>query len=94
MTSLRKILTVAAMTGMLALAACGKPSQADLLDKAADAQTRTELEAALGKPDSISKFGPIETWVYEADTGVVKFDLAGDSIRMRRSEEADEEGQN
>ncbi|MEN8721520.1 MAG: hypothetical protein ABF335_01385 [Alphaproteobacteria bacterium] len=91
MTAIRNILTVLALTGMLALSACGKPSKADIVSKAEDASTRTELEAALGKPDSVSKFGFVETWTYEAEDGTVKFDLTGDSVVLKRTGNAADE---
>jgi len=91
MNSFRKTLTVVALTGMLALSACGKPSKADIVDKAENASTRAQLEESLGKPDSISKFGFVETWTYEASDGTVKFDLTGDSVVLKRTGSAAEE---
>jgi hypothetical protein len=46
----------------LVLAGCGPPSKEDLLAKAKDARTRTQLEKALGKADDVSKLGPVEKW--------------------------------
>jgi len=44
----------------LLLTACGPPSKEDLVAKAREVKTREELEGALGKPDDLSKLGPLE----------------------------------
>jgi len=67
---------------MLAVVACGKPSKQDILKKAENVTTRTELESALGQPDDISKLGPIEKWTYQASNGTVVFVLTGDSVSL------------
>jgi hypothetical protein len=44
----------------LLLTACGPASKEDLVAKAREVKTRAELEGALGKPDDLSKLGPLE----------------------------------
>jgi hypothetical protein len=75
--------TLAALLPLLFLAACGDPSKADILKKAEKADTRDKLEKALGRPQDISKLGPIETWVYKAKDGQVAFTIAGDTVAMQ-----------
>lgn len=41
----------------LLLTACGPASKEDIVAKAREVKTRTELERALGKPDDASKLG-------------------------------------
>jgi hypothetical protein len=72
--------TFAGLAALLLLAACFAPSKADILKKASGAQTRSQLEAALGEPSEVSKLGPIEKWTYVASDGSVVFLLAGDTI--------------
>lgn len=64
----------------LGLAACGKPTKEDLLDKAKGVETVAELRDALGGPDDIAKAGPVERWTYEASNGSVVFLVVGDSV--------------
>lgn len=42
----------------LLLTACGPASKEDIVAKAREVKTRTELERALGEPDDASKLGP------------------------------------
>ena len=57
----RRILAiVSCMALALLLAGCGPPTKEDLLAKARDVKTRTQLEKALGKADDVSKLGPVE----------------------------------
>ncbi|SDH85233.1 hypothetical protein [Roseospirillum parvum] len=63
----------------LGLAAC-KDTTKDILDKAEGASTKAELEAALGDPDSLERFGPAEKWTYDASNGTVTFPIAGDMV--------------
>lgn len=72
--------SLAALLGLLLLAACFAPSKADLIKKADGATSRSELEAALGEPSEVSKLGPIEKWTYVASDGAVVFLLAGDMV--------------
>jgi hypothetical protein len=71
----------------LVLAACGRRTKHDLVGKADGANTRAELERALGKPDRFESagVGPLrmETWVYRAADGEVLFVIAGDTIVSR-----------
>ncbi len=64
------------------LTACGPSSKEDMLAKARDVKTRTQLESALGKPDDVSKLGPVETWTYKAKNGQVVFVLVGDTVTI------------
>jgi hypothetical protein len=51
-----------------------------ILKKAEGADTKAELEAALGTPSEVSKVGPIEKWTYKASDGSVIFLITGDYI--------------
>lgn len=66
----------------LVLSSCGPPTKEDIVAKAKDAKTRSALETALGKPDDISKLGPIEKWTYKAKNGHVVFILVGDTVTI------------
>ena len=67
---------------VFALTACGPSSKEDILAKAKDAKTRAQLETALGKPDDVSKLGPLEKWTYKARNGQVVFVLVGDVVTL------------
>jgi len=67
---------------VFALTACGPPSKEDMLAKAKDAKTRAQLESALGKPDDVSKLGPVEKWTYKARNGQVVFLLVGETVTI------------
>jgi len=41
------------------------------------------LERALGKPDDITKLGPVETWRYKASNGEVIFLIVGDDVTLQ-----------
>ncbi|GAB4393520.1 MAG: hypothetical protein Tsb0032_13200 [Kiloniellaceae bacterium] len=84
---MRAITKTLVISSLLLLAACFAPSKADLLKKAKGASTRAELEAALGEPSDVSKFGPIEKWSYKASDGTVVFVLAGDTITIEATED-------
>jgi hypothetical protein len=66
----------------LLLTACGPASKEDLVAKAREVKTRAELERALGKPDGVSKLGPLEKWTYKARNGQVVFVLVGDVVTL------------
>ena len=66
----------------LLLTACGPASKEDLVAKAREVKTRAELEGALGKPDDVSKLGPLEKWIYKARNGQVVFVLVGDVVTL------------
>jgi hypothetical protein len=70
---------VLALLAALSLAGCLETKQ-DILKKAQGAGNRIQLETALGKPDDISKVGPVEKWTYKATNGTVTFILAGDVV--------------
>ncbi len=70
------------------LAACGEPSKGDLIDKAAAAKTKAELRQALGKPASVDKIGPVETWTYAASDGTVVFVFRGDFVAIQTTSES------
>jgi hypothetical protein len=64
------------------VAGCGPPTKHELLARAEGAETKQQLEAALGPPSDRSKLGPIETWKYVARDGEVTFVIAGDRVRF------------
>ncbi len=74
---------VAACATLLTLAACGEPTKQELVDRARQAETRQQLEDALGNPDDLSKMGPVETWTYTASDGSVTFIITGDSVALQ-----------
>jgi hypothetical protein len=73
-----------------ALTARGPSSKEDLLAKAKDAKTRAQLETALGKPDDVSKLGPIEKWTYRARNGQVVFILFGETVTIEAAGPAEQ----
>jgi hypothetical protein len=68
---------------LLGLAACGRGTKEEIVAKARDIATRPELERALGRPDDISKLGPVETWRYKASNGEVVFVIVGDTVTLQ-----------
>jgi len=76
---------VAALTWTLAvgLAAGCSRSKEDLLEKSRDVSTRADLERALGKPNDITKLGPVEQWTYKASNGSVVFVIVGDQVTLQ-----------
>jgi len=62
--------------------ACGPPSKHDVMKKAEGAETKQELEAAVGAPDEISRLGPLERWTYETSDGAVHFVITNDKVRL------------
>lgn len=74
---------------VFALTACGPSSQEDMLAKAKDAKTRAQLESALGKPDDVSKLGPVEKWTYKARNGQVVFLLVGETVTIEAAGPSD-----
>jgi len=74
---------------VFALTACGPPSKEDMLAKAKDAKTRAQLESALGKPDDVSKLGPVEKWTYKARNGQVVFLLVGETVTIEAAGPSD-----
>jgi hypothetical protein len=55
-------------------------SKEDMIRKAEGVSSKSELESRLGRPDDISKLGPMETWTYEASNGQVVFLIVGDTV--------------
>jgi len=68
---------------VLGLVACGRGTKEDIVTKARDISTRAELERVLGKPDDITKLGPVETWRYRASNGEVVFLIVGDNVTLQ-----------
>jgi hypothetical protein len=64
------------------LTSCGGSTKEDILAKAKNAATKADLEKALGRPDDIGKFGPMEKWTYKASNGQVVFMIVGDRITL------------
>jgi hypothetical protein len=76
----------------LAVVACGPPTKHDVMKKAEGAETKQELEAAVGPPDDVSRLGPIERWTYQTSDGEVHFVITNDRIRLEAtSAKADDE---
>ena len=71
------------------LAACGPSSKEDMVAKAKGVKTRAQLESALGKPDDVSKLGPVEKWTYKAKNGRVVFVLVGDTVTIEAAGSGD-----
>lgn len=78
--------TAALAAAALLLAACGPPTKHEILEKAEDAKTKEELQAALGAPDERDKVGPIERWSYRAEDGEVTFVITGDTVRLQATD--------
>lgn len=84
---MRRLITASAFGLLLLLTGCFAPSKADIIKKAEGASTSAELEAALGEPSEVSKFGPLEKWTYKAADGAVIFLIAADTITFEVTEE-------
>ena len=67
---------------LLALVACGRTKE-EIVGKARDVSSRSELEKKLGRPDDIAKLGPMETWTYKASNGEVVFVIVGDTVTLQ-----------
>lgn len=72
-----------AFATLLLVAACGNPTKQDLIGKAENVKTKTELQNALGDPDELNKVGPVEQWIYKASDGTVVFLITGDSVTLK-----------
>jgi hypothetical protein len=68
---------------LLALMACGRPTKEEIVAKARDIGKRADLERVLGKPDELTKLGPVETWRYTASNGEVIFLIVGDDVTLQ-----------
>ena len=71
-----------ALVTFLLLLGCSR-SKEDIVGKAREAKTRADLERVLGKPDDISKLGPVERWTYKASNGQVVFVVVGDTVTIQ-----------
>jgi len=67
---------------LLALAACGKPTKEEMLQKADGAKKKAEVVAILGQPDDIAKIGPLEVWSYTASNGKVVFTMLAENVTL------------
>jgi hypothetical protein len=74
---------------VLGLMACGRATKEEIVSKARDIGKRTELERVLGKPDELTKLGPVETWRYKASNGEVIFLIVGDDVTLQAAGSAD-----
>jgi hypothetical protein len=83
--SIPKVILKSLLCGLVALSlsSCGAPTKEDILTKARNVSTRSELEKALGKPDDIGKLGPVEKWTYKASNGEVVFVIVGDKVTLQ-----------
>lgn len=72
------------LTGCVSL---GLASKADILRQAEYAQTRSQLEDALGQPSRLSRLGPVETWTYDARDGAVVFLLINGRVALQSTGE-------
>ena len=79
-TTLRALLWASVMLGLVA---CGRGTKEDIVAKARDISRRADLERVLGKPDDITKLGPLETWRYKASNGEVIFLIVGDDVTLQ-----------
>ncbi|MDA0340278.1 MAG: hypothetical protein O3B74_01615 [Proteobacteria bacterium] len=81
---MRQLFTLTVVgTLALFLTGCFDDSKADILKKAKAAETSEQLESALGKPDDVSKLGPIEQWTYEASNGTVVFSIVAGDVTLK-----------
>lgn len=74
---------LAAVAALMFVTACGDPSKQDIIKDAESADTKAQLESALGKPDDVSKLGPVEKWTYKASDGEVIFMITGDTVALQ-----------
>lgn len=68
---------------VVGLTACGRPTKEEIVSKARDIGKRAELERVLGRPDELTKLGPVETWRYKASNGEVVFVIIGDEVTLQ-----------
>ena len=74
---------------LLGLMACGRPTKEEIVSKARDIGKRADLERVLGKPDELTKLGPVETWRYTASNGQVIFLIVGDDVTLQAAGSTD-----
>jgi hypothetical protein len=68
-------------------AACGDPTKEDIVKRSEGIDTKQQLEQVLGRPNDISKLGPVETWTYNAANGTVSFVIAGDRVTVSSTDD-------
>ena len=78
-----KVRVLACVVAVLSLVACSRGTKEDIVSKARDVSKRAALEQVLGKPDEITKLGPVETWRYKASNGDVIFLIVGDEVTLQ-----------
>lgn len=83
MKPVRSLLTALLLASALIAAACGEPTKTDILKKAEGVSEKARLEEILGRPDDISKLGPIEQWTYQASDGTVVFIITGEVVTLQ-----------
>jgi hypothetical protein len=66
---------------LLGLTACGDSTVAEIVKKTEKVGTRADLERVLGRPQQLSKLGPLETWTYTAKDGEISFLVTGDTVQ-------------
>jgi hypothetical protein len=78
-----RVIAVAVVAGLTLVGGCGSRTKEAMVEKARNVSTRVELEKALGRPDDVTKLGPVETWTYRASNGQVVFLIVGDSVTLQ-----------
>jgi hypothetical protein len=78
-----RVTVVAVAAGLTLLSGCGSRTKEAMVEKARNVSTRADLEKALGRPDELTKLGPVETWTYRASNGQVVFLIVGDSVTLQ-----------
>jgi hypothetical protein len=74
---------VAALLVGLTVVGCGSRTKEAIVEKARSVSTRAELEKTLGRPDDVTKLGPVETWTYKASNGQVVFLIVGETVTLQ-----------
>ncbi|WP_025899679.1 hypothetical protein [Sneathiella glossodoripedis] len=78
----RRITYIGGLFFCLLLGGCFDPAQNELLEKVRGANTPSEIETAIGKPDEIHERGALKIWRYYASGGDICFSAVG-SIALR-----------
>ena len=76
----KKIMAMLSLAAVLTLSGCGHGTKQDILKKAEGANTKSDLESKLGKPDGFTKALMVETWTYKGSDGEVTFTVVGDKV--------------
>ena len=90
--SRRRVFVVVALLAFVGLGGCGPRTKEDLVERARGVETRPELEKKLGRPQDITKVGPIETWTYRASNGNVVFVIIADRVTLQAAGETERRG--